>query len=94
MLVFKVIEATFLTSIKAVDQKSTEMAVSRDQVFHNTNVHEKKKDILYDCGAYAAYAAYERWGGGGGNILKQMNEGCRKTHYCWDFHCNDGISLS
>jgi hypothetical protein len=44
VLVFKVIDFTFLTSIlvKAVDQKGTEPAASRDQVFHNKNVHEKK----------------------------------------------------
>jgi hypothetical protein len=41
MLVFKVIDLLFLTSIlvKAVDQKTTEPAASRDQIFHNKNIH-------------------------------------------------------
>jgi len=42
VLIFIVIDITFLISIKAVDQKSASLAVSSDQVFHNKKFQEKK----------------------------------------------------
>ena len=58
-------------------------------LFTIKNFKKKRYDILYDSGTYAACVAYGRWG----DILKRMNEGCPKTHRCWDFHSNGGLSF-
>ena len=82
VLIFKVIDVTFRTSIKTVDQKSAGLAVSFDQDFHNKKFQEKRYATLYGSGTHAACVACGRWG----DILKQMNEGCPRTHRCWNFH--------
>jgi hypothetical protein len=45
VLIFRDIDVTFLTLIKAVDQKITGLALRRDQFFHNRNI--KKKDMTF-----------------------------------------------
>lgn len=63
VLIFRDIDVTFLTSIKAVNQKSTGLAVSRDQFFITKMFKKNIYVILYDSGTYAVCVAYGRWGG-------------------------------
>jgi CRISPR/Cas system CMR-associated protein Cmr5 small subunit len=47
VLIFKVIDVPFLTSIKTVDQKSAGLAVSCVQDFHNKKNSRKKYMIFF-----------------------------------------------